>query len=65
MLDDVDEIMSSDARRMEAYATGKSDKDIPIKSGEGRIIEQKLEQIKLMTTLEKITMDQKILPKVV
>ena len=42
VLDDVDEIMSSDARRMEAYATGKSDKDIPIKSGEGRVIENEV-----------------------
>jgi hypothetical protein len=42
VLDDVDEIMSSDARRMEAYATGKSEKDIPIKSGEGRVIENEV-----------------------
>ena len=42
VLDDVDEIMSSDARRMEAYATGKSDKEIPIKSGEGRVIENEV-----------------------
>ena len=65
VLDDVDEIMSSDARRMEAYATGKSDKDIPIKSGEVELLKMKLEQIKPQTTLEKIMMDQKILPKVV
>ena len=42
VLDDVDDIMTSDARRMEAYATGKSDKDIPIKSGEGRVIENEV-----------------------
>tara|TARA_B100000424_G_scaffold78985_1_gene59023 strand:- start:112 stop:744 length:633 start_codon:yes stop_codon:yes gene_type:complete len=42
VLDDVDEIMTSDARRMEAYATGKNEKDIPIKSGEGRVIENEV-----------------------
>ena len=42
VLDDVDEVMSSDVRRMEAYATGKNEKDIPIKSGEGRVIENEV-----------------------
>ena len=42
VLDDVDEIMTSDARRMEAYATGKNEKDIPIKSGEGRVMENEV-----------------------
>ena len=42
VLDDVDEVMSSDVRRMEAYTTGKNEKDIPIKSGEGRVIENEV-----------------------
>ena len=42
ILDDVDEVMSSDIRRMEAYTTGKNEKDIPIKSGEGRVIENEV-----------------------
>ena len=42
VLDDVDEVMSSDVRRMEAYTTGKNEKDIPIKSGEGKVIENEV-----------------------
>ena len=42
VLGDVDEVMSSDARRMEAYATGKNEKDIPMKSGEGKVIENEV-----------------------
>ena len=42
VLDDVDEVMSSDIRRMESYTTGKNEKDIPIKSGEGRVIENEV-----------------------
>ena len=42
VLDDVDEILTSDLQRWKLMQTGKNDKDIPIKSGEGRVIENEV-----------------------